>query len=62
MSRQVPPIIGRAGGSGSSVCQRAVGEHSLPDYGPVGPANRPCELVLSLSRETRMLGGVRRGS
>ena len=43
-----------AQGSGSSVCQRAVGDHSLPDYGPVGSVNR---LV-----RTRMLGGVgRRG-
>jgi len=62
MSRQVPPIIGGTGGSGSSVYQRVVGEHSLPDYGPVGSVNRPCELVPSISRETRLLGGVGKGS
>jgi hypothetical protein len=37
-----------------SVCQRAVGEYPLPDYGPVGSVNR---LV-----RTRTLGGVGRGS
>ncbi len=58
MSRQLPPIIGGTGGSGSCVYQRVVGEHSLPDYGPVGSANRRCELVLSLSKETRKVGGV----
>jgi hypothetical protein len=41
--------------------QRALGENSLPYYGPLSSVNRPCELVLSLSKETRMLGGVGRG-
>jgi len=39
-----------AQGSRASVCQRAVGEHSLPDYGPVTSVNRPVR--------TRMRGGV----
>ena len=42
-----------AEGSGSVVCQRAVGEHSLPRYGAVALGNR---LV-----RTRMLGGVGAG-
>ena len=43
-----------AQGKGSRVCQRAVGEYPLPDYGPVGSVNRPVR--------TRMQGGVGRGS
>jgi hypothetical protein len=39
-----------AQGSGSSVCQRAVGKHPLPDYGSVGSVNRPVR--------TRTPGGV----
>ena len=31
-------------------------EDPLPDYGPVGSVNRFSELVLSLSKETRMQG------
>lgn len=42
-----------AQGSGVTVCQRSVGEDSLPDYGPVGSGNR---LV-----RTRMPGGVGAG-
>ena len=42
-----------AQGSRLSICQRTVGEHSLPGYGPVVSVNR---LVL-----TRMLGGVGAG-
>ena len=43
-----------AQGSRFSICQRTVGEHPLPGYGPVVSVNR---LV-----RTRMLGGVGRGS
>ena len=43
-----------AHGSRAPICQRAVGEYLLRDYGPVGSVNR---LV-----RTRMLGGVGRGS
>ena len=42
-----------AQGSGASVCQRAVGEHSLPDYSPVNSVNRPVR--------TRMRGGAGAG-
>jgi len=38
--------------TGSIICQRSMGENSLPGYGPVGSLNR---LV-----RTRMLGGVGR--
>ena len=31
---------------------------SLSGYGPLSSVNRPCELVLSLLKETRMRGGV----
>ena len=41
-------------GSRAFICQRAVGEYSLPDYGPVISVNRPVW--------TRMRGGVGRGS
>jgi len=37
-------------------------EDSLSSYGPVSSVNRPCKLVLSHPKETRMLGGVGRGS
>jgi hypothetical protein len=36
-----------AQGSGPSVCQRAVGEHPLPDYGSVGFVNRRVRLPAS---------------
>jgi len=36
------PCLQQAGRA--SVCQRAVGEHSLPDYGPVNSVNRPVRL------------------
>ena len=39
--------------SRSHICQRTVGEDSLPGYGPVTSANRPVR--------TRMPGGVGRG-
>ena len=42
-----------AQGSRASICQRAVGSHSLPGYGPVIPVNRPVR--------TRMPGGVGAG-
>ena len=42
-----------AQGSRASICQRAVGEHSLPGYGPVISVNRPVR--------TRMPGGVGAG-
>ena len=42
-----------AQGSRASVCQRAVGEHPLPGYGPVISVNRPVQ--------TRMPGGVEAG-
>ena len=42
-----------AQGSRASVCQRAVGSHSLPGYGPVISVNRPVR--------TRMPGGVGAG-
>ncbi len=35
------------------ICQRTVGEHSLPGYGPVDSVNRPVR--------TRLLGGVGAG-
>jgi len=57
MSRRIPPfgdIFDGTEGSGAYIYQRAVGEHSLLGYGPVGSVNR---LV-----RTRMLGGVGRGS
>jgi RNA-directed DNA polymerase len=38
-----------AQGSGASVCQRAVGQHPLPGYGPVDSVDRPVR--------TRMRGG-----
>ena len=40
-------------GSGASICQRAVGEYSLLDYGSVDSVNRPVR--------TRMRGGVGAG-
>jgi hypothetical protein len=43
-----------AKGSRFSVCQRTVGEHPLPNYGPVIFVNRPVR--------TRTPGGVGRGS
>ena len=42
-----------AQGSRASVCQRAVGEHSLSSYGSIGSVNRPVR--------TRMRGGVGAG-
>jgi hypothetical protein len=42
-----------AHGSRAAVCQRAVGSHSLPGYGPVISVNRPVR--------TRMPGGVGAG-
>ena len=42
-----------AQGSMASVCQRTVGSHSLPGYGPVISVNRPVR--------TRMPGGVGAG-
>jgi hypothetical protein len=39
--------------SRASICQRAVGSHSLPGYGPVISVNRPVR--------TRMPGGVGAG-
>jgi len=42
-----------AQGSRASICQRAVGSHSLPGYGPVISMNRPVR--------TRMPGGVGAG-
>ena len=42
-----------AQGSRASVCQRAVGSHSPPGYGPVISVNRP--------ERTRMPGGVGAG-
>ena len=42
-----------AQGSRSIICQRAVGEYSLPGYGPVDSVNRPLR--------TRMRGGVGAG-
>ena len=36
------PCLQQAGRA--SVCQRAVGKHSLPDYGPVNSVNRPVRL------------------
>jgi len=45
------PCLQQAGRA--SVCQRAVGEHSLPDYSPVTSVNRPVR--------TRMRGGVGAG-
>jgi len=42
-----------AQGSRATVCQRTVGEHSLPGYGPVGLVKRPVR--------TRMLGVVGAG-
>jgi hypothetical protein len=42
-----------AQGSRATVCQRAVGEHSLPGYGPVISVNRPVR--------TRLPGGVGAG-
>jgi hypothetical protein len=42
-----------AHGSRSIICQRAVGEHPLPGYGPVGLVKRPVR--------TRMLGVVGAG-
>ena len=46
-----------AQGSGSCVSQRAVGEYPLlPPDGGIGSVNRLSELVLSLSKETRMQG------
>jgi len=51
--------LGGTEGSRASICQRAVGEYPLPDYAPVGSVYRLSELVLSLSKETRMLGGIR---
>ena len=38
--------------TGSIICQRSMGEYSLPDYGPVISLNRPVR--------TRMPGGVGR--
>lgn len=42
-----------AQGTRASVCQGAVGEHSLPNYGPVISVNRPVR--------TRTRGGVGAG-
>jgi hypothetical protein len=42
-----------AQGSRASICQRTVGSHSLPGYGPVTSVNRPVR--------TRMPGGVGAG-
>ena len=50
-----------AQGSRASICQRAVGEDSLSSYGSIVSVNRRSELVLSLSKETRMRAGVGAG-
>jgi hypothetical protein len=42
-----------AQGSRFIICQRTVGKHSLPGYGPVDSVNRPVR--------TRLLGGVGAG-
>ena len=39
--------------SGTDICQRFVGEHSLSGYGPIGFMNRPMR--------TRLWGGVGTG-
>ena len=38
--RYDPDFIGTQG-TRLSICQRTVGEHSLPGYGPIGSVNRP---------------------